>query len=63
MKDGYYGVINKKGETILPFEYHNVLYCGLYDDNYIIVHKYLKKGGWFMIIAIIAGIILYITNS
>jgi len=25
MKDGYYGVINKKGETIVPFEYHNVL--------------------------------------
>ena len=44
MKDGYYGVINKKGETVVPFEYHNMLYCGLYDDNYIIVHKYLKRG-------------------
>jgi len=44
MKDGYYGVINKKGETIVPFEYHNMLYCGLYDNNYIIVHKYLKRG-------------------
>lgn len=44
MKDGYYGIINKKGETIVPFEYHNMLYCGLYDDNYIIVHKYLKRG-------------------
>ena len=43
MKDGYYGIINKKGETIVPFEYHNMLYCGLYDDNYIIVHKYLHK--------------------
>lgn len=44
MKDGYYGIINKKGETIVPFEYHNMLYCGLYDDNYIIVHKHLKRG-------------------
>ncbi|MBR2326241.1 MAG: WG repeat-containing protein [Alistipes sp.] len=44
MKDGYYGVINKKGETVVPFEYHNMLYCGLYDDNYIIVHKYQKRG-------------------
>lgn len=44
MKDGYYGVINKKGETIVPFEYHNMLYCGLYDNNYIIVHKHLKRG-------------------
>lgn len=44
MKDGHYGVINKKGETIVPLEYHNMLYCGLYDNNYIIVHKYLKRG-------------------
>lgn len=44
MKDGFYGVINKKGETVVPFEYHNMLYSGLYDDNYIIVHKYLKRG-------------------
>lgn len=44
MKDGYYGVINTKGETVIPFEYHNMLYCGLYNDNYLVVHKYLKKG-------------------
>ena len=28
IKDGYYGVINKKGETVVPFEYHNMLYSG-----------------------------------
>lgn len=44
MKDGYYGIINKKGETVVPFEYHNMLYSHLYDNNYIVVHKYLKKG-------------------
>lgn len=44
MKDGYYGVINTKGETVVPFEYHNMLYSHLYDNNYIVVHKYLKKG-------------------
>lgn len=44
MKDGYYGVINTKGEIVIPFEYHNILYCGLYNDNYLVVHKYLKKG-------------------
>ena len=45
MKDGYYGVINKKGETIVPFEYHNMLYGGTYEtDKYIVVTKYRKRG-------------------
>lgn len=44
MKDGDYGVINTKGETVIPFEYHNILYCWHYNDNYFVVHKYLKKG-------------------
>ena len=44
MKDGYYGVINKKGETVVPFEYHNMLCRGLYDDNCVIVHNFLKRG-------------------
>lgn len=44
MKDGYYGVINKKGETVVPFEYNNMLCRGLYDDNCVIVHKFLKRG-------------------
>lgn len=45
MKDGYYGVIDKKGQTVIPFEYHNMLYGGTYEaDKYIVVTKYRKRG-------------------
>lgn len=45
MKDGYYGVIDKKGQTVIPFEYHNMLYGGTYEANkYIVVTKYRKRG-------------------
>lgn len=45
MKGGYYGVINKNGEAVVPFEYHNMLYGGTYEaDKYIVVTKYRKRG-------------------
>ena len=45
MKGGYYGVINKNGEAVVPFVYHNMLYGGIYEaDKYIVVTKYRKRG-------------------
>lgn len=45
-KDGFYGLINKIGETIIPFMYENVNYIerGNIDSSYIIVTKEKKRG-------------------
>lgn len=45
-KDGFYGLINILGETIIPFMYENVYNIEIYniDSSYIIVTKNKKRG-------------------
>ena len=42
IRKGYYGIIDKDGSVIVPFDYHYIWPWGL--DNYLVVQKWRKYG-------------------